>query len=132
MAKLTPYIHSEDSRAQAEFYVQALGGEVVSVMTFENVPGTLEANKNKVMHLHLVVAGGNELFFSDSVAEPIHQKHSISLSLSFEKEAEGREAFSKLSEGGQVKFPFDLQPWGAYYGEVQDKYNVAWMIVKLV
>jgi PhnB protein len=40
-----------------------------------------------------------------------------------------REAFNKLSEGGQVKFPFDLQVWGGYYGEVQDKFGLNWMIV---
>jgi len=31
----TPYIHSEDARAQAEFYIHALGGEIVSVLHYD-------------------------------------------------------------------------------------------------
>ncbi|TNJ64060.1 VOC family protein [Paenibacillus hemerocallicola] len=128
MSKITPYIHSEDARAQAGFYIQALGGEITSVTTFGSIPGTPEENKDKVMHMR-VIAGGNELFFSDSVFGPVQQGRSISLSVAYEKDADAREAFKNLSEGGQVKFPFDLQVWGGYYGEVQDKYGFNWMIV---
>ena len=64
MAKLTPYIMSEDARAQAEFYVQALGGEILSVMTHGQLPDASEANKDKVMHLSMV-AGGVGFFLCD-------------------------------------------------------------------
>jgi PhnB protein len=128
MLKLTPYIHSEDARAQAGFYIQVLGGEINSVTTFGSIPGTPEENKDKVMHMQVVV-GGNELFFSDSVFGPVQLGRSISLSVAYDKHADAREAFNKLSEGGQVKFPFDVQAWGGSYGEIQDKYGLNWMIV---
>ncbi|WP_337100369.1 VOC family protein [Paenibacillus sp. YIM B09110] len=125
---LTPYLMSEDARTQAEFYIQALGGEVISVMTHAHTPGIPEAFKDKVMHLAMSVAGGNTLFMSDSF-EPVAGSRSLSLSLSFESEAEAKGAFAKLSEGGVVKYPLEKQPWGASYGELQDKFGVTWMIV---
>ncbi|MBO7748360.1 VOC family protein [Paenibacillus sp. MWE-103] len=127
-AQLMPYLMSEDARAQADFYVRALGGEIQSVMTFGQMPGAPEEMADKVMHLAMTVAGGSALFFSDG--GPVGYTRSISLSLSYGGEAEAREAFANLSDGGDVKHPFAPQPWGAYYGEVQDKFGVVWQIVK--
>jgi len=128
-AKLNAYIHSEDARTQAAFYAQALGGEIQSVMTFGQTPGAPEAMKDKVMHMVLAVAGGNVLFLSDSF-EPINRGRSVALALAYDDEGEARKAFDRLAEGGTVRHAFKLQPWGAYYGEVEDKFGIYWQIVK--
>jgi PhnB protein len=128
-AQMNAYIHSEDSRTQAAFYVQALGGEIRSVMTFGQVPGMPEANKDKVMHMMLAVAGENVLFLSDSFGQASGGR-AISLALAYGSEDEARVAFGNLAKGGAVKFPFELQTWGAYYGEVEDKFGIKWQIVK--
>nr|WP_325168587.1 hypothetical protein [Paenibacillus sp. S28] len=47
MAKHMTYIFSEDARAQAEFYVQALGGEIVSVQTHGELPHATEEYKER-------------------------------------------------------------------------------------
>lgn len=65
-ANLTPYIVSKNAREQAEFYIQALGGEAQSVMTHGQLPGAAEEIKDKVMHMALSLAGGNVLFLSDA------------------------------------------------------------------
>jgi PhnB protein len=127
-AQLRPYIKSEDARAQAEFYKNALGGEIKSVMTFGQVPGTLVENKDKVMHLQLEVGGGNELFFTDCAPGSVQQGNDISLSLGYKTEGEVEEAFNKLSEGGEVKIALERQSWGLYYGEIQDKFGIVWML----
>jgi PhnB protein len=79
------------------------------------------------MHLVLVVAGGNTIFMSDSF-EPFSRGLSISLSVDFETISGAREAFAKLAEGGNVKYPFEQQAWGMFYGEIKDKYGIVWMI----
>ncbi|MDF2958547.1 MAG: hypothetical protein K0S39_282 [Paenibacillus sp.] len=127
MAKLTPYIMSEDSRAQAEFYIRALGGEILSVMTHGQLPDAKESMKDKVMHLSLV-AGGINFFMSDSVFGTISRGNGMNLSLEFETEAEAREAFDKLAEGGSIKYPLEPAFWGALFGQVEDKYGVLWMV----
>jgi len=128
-AQLNAYIHSEDARTQAAFYVQALEGEIHSIMTYGQTPGTPEAFKDRVMHMAMSVAGGNSLFLSDSFG-PSQTGRFISLALTYENEGDARQSFENLAKGGTVKFPFDLQPWGAYYGEVEDKFGVNWQIVK--
>jgi PhnB protein len=127
MAKHTTYIFSEDARAQAAFYTQALGGEILSVMTFGELPNASEANKDKVLHLSLVAAGVNFLM-SDSVNGPISPGNCISLCLEFETEAEAHNAFNNLAEGGNVKSPLKLEFWGTLFGQLDDKYGIMWMI----
>ncbi|MFC0392566.1 VOC family protein [Paenibacillus mendelii] len=127
MAKQTTYIMSEDARAQAEFYTYALGGEILSVMTHGQLPEAKEELKDKVVNLSLM-AGGINFLMSDSVFEPIIRGNAINLSLEFTTEAEARDAFDKLAEGGKVKCPLEPAFWGALYGHIEDKYGVMWMI----
>lgn len=129
-ANLTPYILSEDERAQAGFYAQALGGEIVSVKLLGEMAGAPEHLKDKVMHMVLRVAGENLLFLSD-FADREGGGRRIALALTYADEHEAREAFGKLEEGGTVKEPFILQPWGAFYGEIVDNFGITWQIVKM-
>jgi PhnB protein len=124
MGNLTPYILSDDARSQAEFYKQTLDGEILSLMTHEQLMGAQHEFKDKVMHLSMVVAGGSSIFMSDS----LDQGPGISLSISYKTESEASEAFSKLAIGGKVKYPIELQPFGLFYGELTDKYGITWLI----
>ncbi|MFD2332517.1 VOC family protein [Cohnella sp. GCM10020058] len=128
-AQLNAYIQSEDAKSQAGFYQEALGGQIVSVMTHGQLPDAPADMQDKVMHLVLEVAGGNMLFLSDTFTAASSGRI-VSLALTFADEDEAREAFGNLASGGTVKFPFEQQPWGAYYGEVEDKYGIHWQIVK--
>jgi len=127
-AQLNAYIHSEDARTQAAFYTQALEGEIRSIMTYGQTPGTPDAIKDKVMHMVLSVAGGNILFLSDTPG-PSQRGRFISLALKYDNEENARQAFENLAKDGTVKYPFEQQPWGAYYGEIEDKFGVNWQIV---
>lgn len=127
---MNAYLMSGDARSQANYYIEALGGEIQFVSTYGDAPGAPEAMKDKVMHLAITVAGTNSLMLSD-VFEPVSYNRSVSLSLTYNDEAEARAAYAKLSEGGESKYPFALQPWGAYYGEIIDQFGVTWMITKM-
>ncbi|MCM3626825.1 VOC family protein [Paenibacillus glycanilyticus] len=128
-AKLNAYLMSKDARGQAKFYAEALGGEIQFLTTYGETPGTPEAMKDKVMHLTLTVAGTNPLMMADAFDEAAYNR-CICLSLSYDDVTEAESAYAKLSEGGVSKYPFALQPWGAYYGEAIDPYGVTWMITK--
>jgi len=60
--------------------------------------------------------------------EPFTHGSGLYLSLELDSESQAREAFEKLSDGGQVKYPFEFQPFGLHLGEVKDKYGIWWMI----
>jgi len=127
MGILKPYILSEDARAQAEFYTKSLGGQIVSVLTHEQAMGAQNEFKDKVMHMCFSVAGENYIFMADAI-EPVTQGTGIALSVEYPTKSEAGEAFAKISAGGNVKAPFEMQPFGIFYGEVTDKYGVIWMI----
>lgn len=57
-ANLYPYIYSEDARKQAEFYAQALNGDIADIRTFADAANEYEHMQDKVMHLVLHAAGG--------------------------------------------------------------------------
>jgi PhnB protein len=126
MAILKPFIFSEDCRAQADFYIGALGGEIQSVTTYGEAPEPNDAMKDKVMHMCLN-AGGVTLFMSDSFG-PLTRGNGISLSLEFQSGDEGREAFDNLAAGGKVMQPLEPVFWGGKFGQLEDKYGVSWMI----
>ncbi|MFB5192618.1 VOC family protein [Alicyclobacillus fastidiosus] len=127
MAKLTPYFYSEDARAQAQFYVQALGGEIHSQMTYGQAPGTDEALKDKIIHMAFSAAGVN-FYIADTMHQTPASNSGFDLSLEFKTDEEAQQAFSNLSEGGQVIMPLEKQFWGSLFGRLEDKYGIKWQV----
>ncbi|GKU76325.1 VOC family protein [Paenibacillus sp. L3-i20] len=126
MATLMPFLFSEDSRAQANFYMEALGGQINSIQTHAESPMSNDAIKDKIMHM-CFTAGGVSFFMADSL-EPLTRGNGISLNLEFKSGTEGRKAFDNLAEGGTVRHPLEPVFWGGLYGDLEDKYGVMWMI----
>ncbi|NBD25308.1 VOC family protein [Paenibacillus glycinis] len=125
MAKLTPYLYSGNARRQAEFYVKALGGEIVSVQTFGEMPGGNPADNARVMHLVLQAAG---LTFFLADAGPVERGNGLDLTLEFETAEAAERAFDNLAAGGEVLMPFERMFWGSMFGRLIDPYGVRWQI----
>ncbi|GAA0377539.1 VOC family protein [Bacillus horti] len=128
MATLKTFLFSEDARAQAEFYIDALGGEMNSVITYGEAPGAEgnTAGKDKVMHMCITVSGVT-IFMADSL-DPLTRGNDFSLNLEFKDADEGKAAFENLATGGRIVKPLDSVFWGGLYGELEDKFGVSWMI----
>lgn len=127
MAKLTPYMKSANAREQAEFYIAALGGEIRSLKTWGEVPGTPPELADRVVHLDLQVAG-TTLFLTDADNGPVSYGQGINLSLELATQAEARAAFERLAEGGKVVYPLHDAFWGSLFGQLEDRFGVQWMI----
>lgn len=127
MATLTPYIYSSDARKQADFYVKALGGEMISLRTFADMPDADESIKNRVMHLELQ-ALGLRFFMADSGKDTVDRGRGLDLTLAFKSEEEAHRIFDRLSEGGMVKMPFERMFWGTMFGRLEDPFGVIWQI----
>ncbi|NGM83037.1 VOC family protein [Paenibacillus sp. 7124] len=127
MAKLTPYIFSEDAKSQAAFYTEALGGEILDVMTFADGPDPNPEYKDKVMHLSLKAAG--IVFYMCDSMWAFERGNGLALSLEFPAEAEAYAAFDKLAEGGKIMEPLKKQFWGAHFGQLEDKYGIIWQVM---
>lgn len=68
MPKLVPYITSINAREQAEFYARALGGQVLGVMSYGDLPDAPPELKEKVLHLHMTLPGF-DLYMTDATDE---------------------------------------------------------------
>lgn len=127
MAKLTPYFYSEDAVTQANFYVEALGGEILHRMTYGEAPGTDPSLKDRIIHMQFVAAGVG-FFIADTMHEPPSRSGGFDLSLEFKTDEEARQAFDNLSAGGRVIMALEKQFWGTLFGRLEDKFGIKWQI----
>jgi PhnB protein len=82
--------------------------------------------ESKVMHATFRL-GGTTLMASDGCAEGSHFD-GFSLSLATPTEAEAKQAFAALVEGGQVRMPLTKTFWSPCFGMVTDRFGIGWMV----
>ncbi|WP_224726116.1 hypothetical protein [Paenibacillus vietnamensis] len=68
--------------------MNALGGEIVSVITHEEAMGAQNEYKDKIMHMCVALPGSSNIFMADAI-EPFQHGTGVYLSLEFQSEAEG-------------------------------------------
>jgi PhnB protein len=127
MEKITldAYLFFDGNCAEAmEFYKGIFGGKL-ELHTFDQVPGSSEEMKGKVMHAKLM-DGEVNLMASDTHSKELGTGK-IELSLSGYDEQKLRGMFEGLSAGGNVKSPLKQESWGDIFGSLTDKYGVDWM-----
>lgn len=85
---------------------------------------------NKIMHIALPV-GVNTLMATDAL-ESMGQKlvvgNNSHLSIHAESRAEADKLFAALAVGGKIEMPLMDMFWGSYFGMVDDKFGIKWMI----
>ena len=134
MAQINPYLNFPGNTEEAfNFYKSIFGGDFAMIQRFGDTPeaGTVaEADKNKLMHIALPI-GGNVLMATDAVGDmctTLKSGNNISLSVSADSKEEADKIFNGLAAGGTVKMPMDNTFWGSYFGMVDDKFGVQWMV----
>ena len=128
-SRLNPYInYNGDARQALEFYQSVFGGEFTS-MTFGEMGNPDPATKDRVMHGQLETPAGYTLMCSDIMpGMPYTQGTTITVSLSGGPDDGLAGYFAKLSEGGTVTVALEKQVWGDEFGQLTDKFGVAWMV----
>ncbi len=134
MAQINPYLNFPGNAEEAfNFYKSIFGGEFPMVMRFGDTPeagNVTEEDKSKLMHIALPI-GGNVLMASDAVGDmctALNPGNTISLSVSADSKDDADRIFNGLAAGGTVKMPMDNTFWGAYFGMVDDKFGIQWMV----
>lgn len=131
--KLISYVNFDgNAREAAEFYHSVFGGklEVATFADFESEAMPIaDEDRDKVMHAYLRGDNGVELMLSDTPSSMEYQGGArISLAINCDNEAEGRELWEKLSEGGVVTMSLEKSMWNSMFGMFVDKFGVNWMI----
>jgi PhnB protein len=108
------------------FYTQCGLGQVTELVRIgDQGPPHDEAMRGKVMHAKF--EGPGVLFYASDNhdAEPMRGSAHM---LMMDSRALTKALFERLGEGGSVTTPLGMQPWGALYGKLTDKFGVQWML----
>lgn len=131
--QLQPYLmFNGRCEEAAEFYRENLGAEITMMMRFHEMPASenpmiAPGMENKIMHTSLQI-GGTTVMMSDGMCDDKTKFAGFSLSITVADNAEAERIFSRLSEGGEVKMPLEETFWSPYFGMVDDRFGVSWMV----
>lgn len=132
MTNLATYIAFAGNTKEAlEHYRDVFGGEL-TLMTYGDFPPMegmpFEPDPNAVAHAVLELPGGTIAGGDQMPGETFAVKDTIySLLYTMDTADEARAAIDKLVQsGGSVNMPFELAPWGGWYGQVFDQFGVMW------
>ncbi len=131
--KVTPYITLEGRAKEAiQFYGDVLNGEVLSMMTYGDMPEMpntfTDELKNLVAHAKLRI-GDTELMLSDSpVGTPVESGKRVTICITTNDVEHGRQIFEALRQGGQVNMPFQEAPFSPGFGDVTDQFGVTFQV----
>jgi PhnB protein len=137
MAQINPYLNLNGNTEEAfNFYKSVFGGEFAAVMRFGETPGCdempiAETDKNKIMHIALPIGNSNILMATDSLesmGQTLIEGNNHSIAISAESREEADQLFNGLSAGGKAEMPMADAFWGDYFGMLQDKFGVRWMV----
>ncbi len=100
-----------------EFYKDVFGGKLV---TSPNGSGGI---------MHADLSGGEiNLMGCDSTRTTPYEMSCISLSLNGTDSESITAVFKKLSEGGTVTSPLQVESWGDTFGTLTDRFGIDWMV----
>ena len=135
MATLNLYLNfNGNTEAVFNFYKSVFGGEFASLQRFRDIPGggkTAEADLDKIMHISLPVGNGSVLMGSDvveSMQDRARAGSNFYISIDADSKAEADRLFSGLSSGGVVEMPIQDAFWGSYFGMLEDRFGIHWMV----
>jgi PhnB protein len=117
-----------------KFYQSIIGGEIKRLSRYESMEGSGEFPPDvlgKLIHSELHLEGGGMLMINDYFeiwTGPQVQGTTFSVTLQPQSEAQAREIYAKLSEGGKIICALDKTFWNAIYGNFIDKFGVPWQI----
>jgi PhnB protein len=124
----TPYLHFPGTaRAALSFYAEVFGGgtQLHSFAEFSRTDGPSDA----IAHGYLI--DSPVMLYAADVAgdESAFRAEGLMLSLLGASDpATLREWFARLSDGGTVVDPLQKRAWGAFDGQVIDRYGLHWLI----
>ena len=127
---LNPYLGFRGQAREAMTFYQSVFGGRLDVMTFadQGGMGVPESEADQVMHSALTVSDTLLLMGSDVPSHMDGEIHNGRIALSGDDVDTLRAWFAGLSDGGTVNVPLEKAPWGDWFGDLDDKYGVGWMV----
>lgn len=132
MPTLSTYIAFPGTAAEAFTHYQEVFGGELTLMRYGDFPPMegmpFEPDPESVAHAQLALDGGTITGGDAMPGQDVALRDTAySLLYSPDDVERARELIDRLvSAGGSVNLPFELAPWGSYYGQVFDRFGVMW------
>lgn len=114
-----------------EFYKQALGAEVITMMRWKESPDPAmkapPGSEEKIMHATFKV-GATTLMADDGMGAEKAEFKGFTLSINVPDDVEAKRVFAALGDGASVKMPLMKTFWTSSWGMLTDKFGVPWMV----
>ncbi len=128
--KLHIYVNYKDTCRDAfQFYEENLGGKIMSMATFGEMPhaaAMAKGREDKIIHARIEI-GGMILMGADIPgAEPMRSAY---LSLTFDSAAEAERIYALLANGGEVFAKMQQTPFASRYAMLRDRFGTSWMLL---
>ena len=137
MARVDTYLNFEgNTKAAFDFYMEVFETEPLGpVVHYGDMPmddwELSEEDRKAIMHITIPITGGHLLMGSDVLSHAgvaVSKQTFAHIVLNADSKEEADQLFAALSAGGQVIQTMEDMPWGAYWGNLIDKFNVQWMV----
>lgn len=140
MASTSIYLNFPGNTEDAfNFYKSVFGGEFGNdgIARFGDIPQDdqsppmSDSIKRMIVHVEVEITGGLILMGTDVPAEmgfSVKQGNNVNINLEPDTKEEAERLFHELADGGVILQPMQEMFWGAYYGHLQDKFGVYWMV----
>lgn len=128
-SRLNPYLSFDgDARRAMEYYHGVFGG-TVAMNTFGEFGAQDAPFADRIMHAQLETESGYTLMAADTPPGAEYRPgNSVTVSLSGDDAEELRGYWQKLSEGGKVSVPLEVQMWGDEFGTCTDRFGIEWLV----
>jgi PhnB protein len=130
--KLTTYLNYGGNCADAfRFYEQHLGGKIVAMSTFDEMPGhqNIPPGLEKgIVHARIII-GDTLLMASDAPLDKFEPMRSAYLALSVDTNEEAERLYALLKEDGEIFMPMDETFFAFRFAMLRDKFGTSWMII---
>ncbi|MBS1688832.1 MAG: VOC family protein [Bacteroidetes bacterium] len=128
--KLDIYVNYKGVCRQAfYFYEQHLGGKIISMQTFGEMPVATnipENRKNDIIHARIEIGGAVLMGADIPNAEPMRSAY---LTLRFDSVEEAENIYGLLSDGGEIFMKMEQTNFAARFAMLRDKFGASWMLL---
>lgn len=131
--KITPYITLEGRAEEAiRFYEGAVGAEVISLITYGEMPEMPSTFNDEMKHLvahALVKVGDAEIMLSDTPSgSSVGDGKRVTICITTTHVEHSRTIFEALRQDGQINVPFQEESFSPGFGDVTDKFGVTFQV----
>lgn len=138
--KLIPFLNFQGQAQEAmAFYADALGGQVVSVLKYRDLPpmdaggegcGEIPQDSLDLVAHCQIEAAGAVLMGADGppLGEGADPAAATTINVDVPDVAGAERVFAALAEGGKVLAPLGETSWALRWGLLLDRYGKPWMV----